>query len=155
APTPPWSSPDSSSASSTPAGARAGRAPLGASASAIPWLCSKPRSLGHMAFDEALADRIRDVLAGRAEVSERKMFGGLAFMPGGPVAVGVIGEALLARLGPDGERALAEPHTRPMDFTGKPMKSTIFVEPEGTAGDADLTSWVEAGADFAASLEPK
>lgn len=108
-----------------------------------------------MAYDEALADRVREVLGDRAEVSERKMFGGIAFMLGGHVAVGVIGEDLLVRLGPDGERALAEPHTRPMDFTGKPMKTTIFVAPEGTASDADLASWVEAGADYAASLDPK
>jgi TfoX/Sxy family transcriptional regulator of competence genes len=106
-------------------------------------------------YSEALADRIRDALAGRAEVSERKMFGGIAFMLGGHVAVGVIGEDLLVRLGPDGEQALAEPHTRPMDFTGKPVKTTIFVTPEGTASDEDLASWVEAGADYAQSLPPK
>lgn len=108
-----------------------------------------------MAYSEALADRIRDALTGRAEVSERKMFGGIAFMLGGHIAVGVIGEDLLVRLGPDGERALAEPHTRPMDFTGKPVKTTIFVTPEGTAGDEDLAAWVEAGADYAQSLPPK
>lgn len=108
-----------------------------------------------MAYDESLAERVRDVLASRPDLSERKMFGGIAFMLCGHVAVGVIGDDLLVRLGPDGERALAEPHTRPMDFTGKPMKTTIFVEPEGTATDPDLTSWVEAGADYAASLEPK
>jgi hypothetical protein len=50
---------------------------------------------------------------------------------------------------------LAEPHTRPMDFTGKPMKSTIYVDPEGTATDEALAKWVEAGADYAASLPPK
>lgn len=108
-----------------------------------------------MAYDEALADRIRDVLVGRAEVSERKMFGGIAFMLGGNMAVGVVGEDLMVRLGPDAERALAEPHVRPMDFTGKPLKSMIYVDAEGIATDADLASWVEAGADYAASLEPK
>lgn len=108
-----------------------------------------------MAYSEALADRIRDALTGRAEVSEREMFGGIAFMLGGNMAVGVIGEDLMVRLGPDGERALAEPHTRPMDFTGKPMKTTIYVSPEGTASDDDLAAWVEAGADYAQSLPPK
>ncbi len=77
-----------------------------------------------MPYSEALADRIRDLLAARADLTEREMFGGIAFMLGGNIAVGVIGEDLLVRLGPDGERALAEPHTRPMDFTGKPMKTT-------------------------------
>lgn len=109
-----------------------------------------------MAFDEALADRIRDVLVSRSEVSERKMFGGIAFMVAGNMAVGVIGEDLMVRLDPaDAEKALEEPHTRPMDFTGKPMKNMVYVDAEGTASDEDLASWVEAGADFASSLPPK
>ncbi|HEY2716088.1 MAG TPA: TfoX/Sxy family protein [Solirubrobacterales bacterium] len=108
-----------------------------------------------MAFDEALADRVREILGARAELSERRMFGGIAFMLAGNMCCGVIGEDLMVRLGDDGEAALAEPHTRPMDFTGKPMKSTIYVAPEGTASDEDLAKWVEAGADYAASLPPK
>ena len=108
-----------------------------------------------MAFDEALADRVREVLAARPELSERRMFGGIAFMLAGNMCCGVIGEDLMVRLGDDGEAALAEPHTRPMDFTGKPMKTTIYVDPEGTGDDAELARWVEAGADFAASLPPK
>lgn len=109
-----------------------------------------------VAYDEALAERIRDVLAARAEVSERKMFGGIAFMLAGNMAVGVIGEDLMVRLDPaDAERALKEPHTRPMDFTGRPMKKMVYVDPVGTEADEDLAAWVEAGADFAASLPPK
>ncbi len=109
-----------------------------------------------MAFDEALADRIRDVLASRPELSERKMFGGIAFMLAGNMAVGVIGEDLMVRLDPaDAEKALGEPHTRPMDFTGKPAKNMVYVDPEGTASDEDLAAWVEAGADYATSLPPK
>jgi TfoX/Sxy family transcriptional regulator of competence genes len=109
-----------------------------------------------MAFDEALADRVRDLLADRAELSERRMFGGIAFMLGGNMAVGVIGEDLMVRLDPaDAQRALAEPHARPMDFTGKPAKNMVYVDPGGTAGDAALASWVEAGAAFAASLPAK
>lgn len=109
-----------------------------------------------MAYDEALADRICDVLAARAEVSERKMFGGIAFMVGGNMAVGVIGEDLMVRLDPaDAEKALGEPHTRPMDFTGKPMKGMVYVDPAGIEADQDLGAWVEAGADFAASLPSK
>jgi TfoX/Sxy family transcriptional regulator of competence genes len=84
------------------------------------------------------------------------MFGGIAFMLAGNMAVGVIGEDLMVRLDPaDAEKALAEPHTRPMDFTGKPMKNMVYVDAEGTASDEDLTAWVEAGADHAASLPPK
>jgi TfoX/Sxy family transcriptional regulator of competence genes len=109
-----------------------------------------------VAFDEVLADRIRDLLAPRAELTERKMFGGIAFMVGGNMAVGVIGDDLMVRLdSADAERALAEPHTRPMDFTGRPMKNMVYVDPLGTSTDADLAAWVEAGADFAASLPPK
>ena len=109
-----------------------------------------------MAFDETLAERIRDVFSERDGVTERKMFGGIAFMVQGNMAVGVIGEDLMVRLDPaDAERALAEPHARPMDFTGKPAKNMIYVAPEGTASDPDLTTWVEAGAHFASSLPPK
>jgi hypothetical protein len=113
-------------------------------------------SLLAMAYDEVLADRVRAALAARQELSERKMFGGIAFMVGGNMAVGVIAEDLMVRLDPiDAEKALEEPHTRPMDFTGRPMKGMLFVDPEGTAADEDLAGWVEAGADFAASLPPK
>jgi len=109
-----------------------------------------------MAYDEALADRIRDVLVARADLSERKMFGGIAFMLAGNMAVGVIGEDLVVRLDPaDAEKALSEAHVRPMDFTGKPMKNMVYVDPVGTESDGSLAAWVEAGADFAASLPPK
>ena len=109
-----------------------------------------------MAYDETLADRVRDALAARDGLSERKMFGGIAFMLGGNMAVGVIGEDLMVRLDPgDAERALAEPHVRPMDFTGRPMKGMVFVAPEATAADDALGEWVEAGADFASTLPPK
>jgi TfoX/Sxy family transcriptional regulator of competence genes len=109
-----------------------------------------------MAFDEILADRVRDALLARADVSERKMFGGIAFMVAGNMAVGVIGDDLMVRLDPaDAELALQEPNTRPMDFTGRPMKGMVFVDSAGTAADEDLAAWVEAGADFAASLPPK
>lgn len=84
------------------------------------------------------------------------MFGGIAFLLAGNMAVGVIGEELMVRLDPeDAEKALREPHTRPMDFTGKPAKNMVYVEPEGTASDEELAKWVEAGADYALSLPPK
>jgi TfoX/Sxy family transcriptional regulator of competence genes len=84
------------------------------------------------------------------------MFGGIAFMLAGNMAVGVIGEDLMVRLDPaDAEKALEEPHTRPMDFTGKPMKKMVYVDPQGTEREEDLAAWVEAGADYASSLPPK
>ena len=76
-----------------------------------------------MAYDEKLADRVRDILEGDPGVSERKMFGGLAFMVDGHMACGIAGDDLMLRLGAEGaEAALQKPHVRPMDFTGRPMK---------------------------------
>lgn len=109
-----------------------------------------------MAFDEALADRVRAVLAVREHVSERRMFGGIAFMVGGNMACGVHGEELIVRLDADeAEQALAEPNTRVFDMTGRPMRGWILVAPDALADDAALAGWVDAGADFAASLPPK
>jgi TfoX/Sxy family transcriptional regulator of competence genes len=109
-----------------------------------------------MAYDEALAARIRAVLAGRDDVREQKMFGGIAFMVGDRMAVGVVHDDLMVRVGADAhDDAVAQPHARPMDFTGRPMPGMIYVAPAGVADDADLARWVEAGAAFAASQPPK
>jgi TfoX/Sxy family transcriptional regulator of competence genes len=109
-----------------------------------------------VAYDEELAQRVREVLAARADVDERRMFGGIAFMVGGNMACGVLGDDLIVRLGDEeGEKALAEDGVRPFDFTGKAMKGIVYVSPERTSDDAGLTEWVEAGAAYAASLEPK
>jgi len=110
-----------------------------------------------MAYDEQLADRIRAILhAERDDVREQKMFGGIAFMAGGHMCVGVIGEDLMARLGEDGaDTALDEPHTRPMDFTGRPMKNMIYVEPAGTATDGALSAWIRRAMAFVETLPPK
>jgi TfoX/Sxy family transcriptional regulator of competence genes len=109
-----------------------------------------------VAYDEALADRVRELIALRSDMVERKMFGGIAWMLSGNMACGVIGDELIVRLDPeDAERALAEPHTRPFDFTGRPMRNMAMVAPEGTADDQNLAARVDAGADFAASLPPK
>jgi TfoX/Sxy family transcriptional regulator of competence genes len=84
------------------------------------------------------------------------MFGGLAFLLNGNMCCGVTGDRLMLRLGEDGAReALAEPHARPMDFTGKPMKSMIYVEPAGIASEEDLRKWVGRAVAFAASLPAK
>lgn len=109
-----------------------------------------------MAYDEALADRIRAELSEAEGVAERKMFGGLAFLVGGHMACGIVGDELMLRLGNEGaDAALDEPHTRPMDFTGKPLKSMVYVAREGFAGDDDLRAWVARGTAFAQSLPPK
>jgi TfoX/Sxy family transcriptional regulator of competence genes len=109
-----------------------------------------------MAYDEQLADRVRELLSPRADVAERKMFGGIAFMVAGNMACGVLDEDLIVRLEKDeSEKALREEGVRPFDFTGKPMKGIVFVSPERTSDDEGLAEWVETGADYAASLPPK
>jgi TfoX/Sxy family transcriptional regulator of competence genes len=109
-----------------------------------------------MAYSEELADRIRPLLADRGDMTERKMFGGLCFMLNGNMTCGVTGDDLMARVGADHtEAALAEPHTRPMDFTGRPMKNMVFVEPAGIESDEQLAGWVDACAGYALSLPAK
>lgn len=109
-----------------------------------------------MAYSEELADRIRDLLVGRGALTERTMFGGVAFMLDGNMACGVIRDELMARVGADStEAALAEPHTRPMDFTGRPMKNMVYVEAGGIESDEDLAGWVDACVDYALSLPAK
>ena len=109
-----------------------------------------------MAYDEALADRIRDAIGARPGVTERKMFGGIAWMIGGNMACGVIGDELIVRLDrEEGDRALGEPHTHPFDMTGRPMSGFLMVAPEGIDTPEALARWVDAGADHAASLPPK
>lgn len=109
-----------------------------------------------MAYDEQLADRVRAALADRGGVSERKMFGGLAFMVDGHMACGIVGGELMLRLGPDGaDAALAESHVRPMDFTGRPMSGMVYVAQAGLRDQAALGVWVERSLAFVATLPPK
>jgi TfoX/Sxy family transcriptional regulator of competence genes len=108
-----------------------------------------------MAYDEKLADRIRDVLEGAPDVTERKMFGGIAFMVGGHMACGIVGDDLMLRLGAEGAaEALTRKHVREMDFTGRPMTGMVYVAPDGQRGVA-LRNWVDRAAAFARSLPPK
>jgi TfoX/Sxy family transcriptional regulator of competence genes len=112
-----------------------------------------------MAYDEELADRVRKLLSVRAEVSEKKMFGSLCFLVSGNLAVCARREGeLLVRLGPeDAERASGEDGVRVAEMGPRKrrMKGWVFVSPERLAAEEDLTEWVEAGADFAASLPAK
>jgi TfoX/Sxy family transcriptional regulator of competence genes len=122
----------------------------------VPELPETPDYDPEVAYDEQLADRVRDLLAARGEVSERKMFGGIAFMVGGNMACGVLDEDLIVRLDRDeSEKALQEDGVRPFDFTGKPMKGIVYVSAERISDDEGLAEWVETGADYAASLPPK
>ncbi len=108
-----------------------------------------------MAYDEQLADRIRDILAGEEGVTERKMFGGIAYMVNGNMACGIVGDDLMLRLGAEAaDEALDRPHMRPMDFTGRPMTGMVYVEPAGVRGVA-LRNWVGKSVTFARSLPPK
>jgi TfoX/Sxy family transcriptional regulator of competence genes len=109
-----------------------------------------------MAYSEELAARIRDEIAGRSGVSERKMFGGIAWLVNGHMAVGTLGDDLMVRLDrDDADRALAEAHVGPMDFTGRPMRGFLKVDAAGIAEDAALARWIDEAADHAASLPPK
>ncbi|MDH3871358.1 MAG: TfoX/Sxy family protein [Gammaproteobacteria bacterium] len=109
-----------------------------------------------MAFDEGVAQRLREVFADRTDVVEKKMFGGIAFMVSGNMCCGVVGEELMARVGPGQyEKALKEPYAREMDFTGKPMKGFVYVDVQGFASDEDLESWVGRCEQFVDTLPPK
>jgi len=108
-----------------------------------------------VAYSEALAERIRDVLGPREDLREQKMFGGLAFMVGGHMAVGIVGDELMLRLGEEGAEALlGDEHVRPMDFTGRPMKGFVYVGPAATRDARALRKWVAEGVAYARSLPP-
>jgi hypothetical protein len=109
-----------------------------------------------MAFDAGLVERIREVLEDERGIVEKKMFGGIAFLSPDHMFVGLAGTALMARVGPVAhERALSEPHVRPMDFTGRPMKGYVFVDPPGIDNDEDLRRWVLDCLAFVRTLPPK
>ena len=109
-----------------------------------------------MAFDEALAARIRDAQARKRGVEEKKMFGGVGYLLNGNLLVGVWKDSLVVRVGPDeGEDALREPHVKAFDITGRPMKGWLLVGPEGVADDAQLADWVGRAEKFVAGLPAK
>lgn len=109
-----------------------------------------------MAYDEGLAERMREALADRDDLQEKKMFGGLSFLLNRNLCCGVIGDEMIVRVGPDAsDAALQKPHARVFDFTGKPMKGWVIVAQKGFEGDDDLRHWIEMGLGFAGSLLPK
>ena len=110
-----------------------------------------------MAYDEELANRLRELLADESGVSEKKMFGGLAFFLNGNMAVSASGRGgLLARIDPsDTERALSRNHASRMEMGGRTMDGWIRVAPEGIRTKRDLASWVARSVAYARSLPAK
>lgn len=108
-----------------------------------------------MAYDEELADRVRRALGPRADVSEKKMFGGIAFLLGGKMFCGVARDELMVRVGPASHaEALAMRHARPMDFTGRPMNGYVFVAAAGCRTVQAVKPWIERGRKFVVTLGP-
>jgi TfoX/Sxy family transcriptional regulator of competence genes len=109
-----------------------------------------------MAFDEGLAQRLRELLEDHPYASEKKMFGGLGFMISGNMCVAVMGDTMVVRVGPPNyEDALSQPYAHDFNFTGKSMKGWVVIDAEGLAEDKDLASWLARGEQFASALMPK
>jgi TfoX/Sxy family transcriptional regulator of competence genes len=109
-----------------------------------------------MAFNEALAERIRQGLARRKNLEAKKMFGGIGFLLTGNMLVGVWKDSLIVRLGDDqGKEALKEPHVREFDITGPAMNGWVLVEPEGVKDDDHLSAWIQRAIRFVAKLPAK
>lgn len=110
-----------------------------------------------MAFDEDLANRVRELIAVEAGLDEKKMFGGLAFLIGGNMAVGISGQGgLMVRVDPaETEALIARPHARPFEMRGREMKGWLRVDPEGVRTKRQLEPWVRRGVACARALPPK
>jgi TfoX/Sxy family transcriptional regulator of competence genes len=108
-----------------------------------------------MAYDEGLADRVRDLIAPIVPFEERKMFGGLAFMINTHMACGIVHDGLMVRVGKAGHDAALARGAREMDFTGRPMRSMVIVPGADLRQDSDLEPWVSLAVEFAQSEPPK
>lgn len=109
-----------------------------------------------MVYSRTLADRIRHALRSEPGVVEKKMFGGVGFLLHGNLLVAVWQSSLIVRLGVDQEAgALAQPHVRRFDVTGKPMKGWVMVDPDGLDRDSQVTEWLDRALTFVATLPPK
>ena len=106
-----------------------------------------------MAYDERIARRVRTLLAGRPDVAERRMVGGMSFVVGGHLCLGVTSNDLLVRVGPDAyEASLSKLHVRPMAFGSRTLAGYVLVEPEGIQSEAELAGWVERAIEFVSTL---
>ncbi len=109
-----------------------------------------------MAFDEGLAQRLREHFHDRQDVEERKMFGGLCFMLSSHMCCGIVGDTFMARVGPENyDVCLGREYASEMDFTGRAMKGMIYVSPAGIETDSELSVWVDTCIGFVESLPPK
>ncbi len=109
-----------------------------------------------MSYDEPLAERVRQLVARYPKATEKAMFGGVCFMLNGHMCVGIARDDLMVRVGPDAyEHALGQRHARPMDFTGRPMRGYVFVEPDGCRDRRALERWITRAVDFVSTLPPK
>lgn len=107
-----------------------------------------------MVYNEKLAVLIRDMIKGKRSITEKKMFGGLAFMLNGKMFCGIVKDDLMVRTGPKNYKmALSKPHSRPMDFSGKPLKGFVFVEPQGYKTAQAISGWITLGLDYVSKLK--
>lgn len=110
-----------------------------------------------MAYDEDLANRIRELIAGDPDITEMRMFGGLAFLVGGNMSVAASGRGgLMVRVDPeDAEALLAKPHTEPFEMRGRSLAGWLRVDAEGVRTKRQLEPWVKRGVGYARSLPRK
>jgi TfoX/Sxy family transcriptional regulator of competence genes len=109
-----------------------------------------------MAYDEGLAQRLREMLVDRSDIVEKKMFGGIAYMAHGNMLCGIIGDTLMARVGPEQyAAALKKSHANKMTATMRPMKGFVYVDPAGVESDKSLQVWLKLCDQFVATLPAK
>ncbi len=108
-----------------------------------------------MAYNEKLADHIREILAGQPEIEEKQMMGGVVFMVDDKMCAGVFKDEMMARIDPDVyEDALEKHGCHPMNFTGKPMKGWVLISPEGIDKVKDFEYWIGLALDFNKKAKP-
>lgn len=102
-----------------------------------------------MAYNEFLADRVREAVAHQSTLEEKKMMGGVCFLVDGKMLAGIVKDDLMVRLDPARqEEALQKPGCREMDFTKRPMSGFVFVDSTGLASDEDLAYWIDLALEF-------
>jgi TfoX/Sxy family transcriptional regulator of competence genes len=115
-----------------------------------------PERSSLLPYDKKLAGRVRKILASRRNVLAKEMFGGVCFMIGGHMACGIVEDRLMVRLTQEEAAArLGEPHVKPMDYTGRPLRGFLFVGHDGIRTAAPLRQWVERAAAFAEARPPR
>jgi TfoX/Sxy family transcriptional regulator of competence genes len=120
-------------------------------------VCGRYGTMLRMAYDEDLANRLRELLAGDPDVTEQAMFGGLAFLVGGHMAVAASGKGgLMLRVDPDAtDDLVAKAHAGPFEMRGRAMQGWLRVDEEGVRTRRQLEPWVRRGVAYARSLPPK